>query len=640
MEPNPNDATKPRKVPRTVTGDFGSSTNPAKWSSYDEAWAAYQASLTTARPFNGLGFVFAAGGDYTGIDLDKCRDATTGALQPWAQRLVERFNSYTEISQSGTGVHVIVKATLPGPGKKKNRPDGVGAIEMYCTGRYFTWTGVPHAGAPATIEARQAEVADVYARLGAGEAAPAEHVSPSAASGPLTAEDEAIIAVIQASKDEPAWQRLFIAGETRPNRTGSENDSELASILCRHTDDDATVERIMRASPITRDKWDRKDYLARTIASARRRTGTGGGSAVLKEAPIIDFGALHDAPPPKTGWLVENIWPQGARGWIAGEAKIGKSWLALELAVAVASGLPFLDKYGVANKGRVWYLTEESTKRSIYNRVRMLLLAKNQSPDILRNQLGFVVRERVKLTDPRWRARLLTTLERERPVIVFIDPLRRYHDGDENDSTELQPVLDAAAELQEHGPAIVIIHHSRKTSEANADARAGQKLRGSSDLHAWGDAAMYCVGAGKNAFEVEVELKDEESPPNFVVGIEYGDPEEVDIGGERVEMKPARMHVRGEQNREQVAIREMADNALAFLRTQTKRLSVTAIKQNVSGKQANMKPALELLEEEKKADRIDGPHRSQLWAVVPAQASIPIANAASPDNPIEEDLPF
>lgn len=611
-------------MPYCAPGRRASSTDAATWLSYDDAVAL------AATGFSGIGFVFTATDPYTGVDLDKCRDAQTGAVQSWAQRLIERFASYTELSPSATGVHIIVKATLPGPGKKRNRPDGVGALECYDRGRYFTFSGIPLPDAPVTIEARQDAVNDVYMRLGSEPTTIDNGATP--ATGALTPEDHALIDAIESSKDSTAWHRLFVAGETRPGHSGSENDHELAAILCRYSGDDATVERLMRASPLHREKWDRRgdNYLQRTIAGARRKTGTVGGPDA-KEAAFVDFGTVHDSPPPAIGWLVEDIWPAGARGWIAGEAKLGKSWIALEMAVAIATGTPFLGRHEVARTGRVFYLTEESNLRALYNRLRMLLLAKGLDAETLRGTLSLLVRQRVKLTDPRWRTRLLTAIDRDKPVAVFLDPLRRYHDGGENDSADLVAVLDAAAEFQEHGAAVPIVHHMRKTSESNADARAGQQLRGSSDLHAWGDAALYCTGTteDKNAVVVEVELKDAESPPSFVVGIEYGEPQEVFIGGEAVEMKPALLRVRdGQASKEDIKVRAVADKILAFLAAQSERQTVGAIKSAVAGRDKTIAPALSLLERERKADKQAGPRNSQLWA------------ATTATTPTNDPLPF
>ncbi len=98
--------------------------------------------------------------DIVGIDLDNCRDPSTGELSATAQRIISAVNSYTEISPSGTGVKILCRASIPGP---RNRSQ-VEGIELYHHGspRYFTITGHHVAGTPTTIEERKDAVAEVY----------------------------------------------------------------------------------------------------------------------------------------------------------------------------------------------------------------------------------------------------------------------------------------------------------------------------------------------------------------------------------------------------------------------------------------------------------------------------------------------
>ena len=71
---------------------------------------------------DGIGFVFTSDDRYTGIDLDKCRNPKTGEISPKAVEIVRLLNSYTEISPSGCGLHIILKGKLPPGG---NRKDGI-----------------------------------------------------------------------------------------------------------------------------------------------------------------------------------------------------------------------------------------------------------------------------------------------------------------------------------------------------------------------------------------------------------------------------------------------------------------------------------------------------------------------------------
>jgi putative DNA primase/helicase len=116
------------KVPYNArTGQKASTTNPATWSTYEQAFDA-----RSQDHYDGVGFVF--NNDYTGIDLDHCIDEETGKPNAWAQSIIDHINSYTELSPSGTGVHIIARGTIPSGVKRPG-------IEMYSCGRFFTMTG-------------------------------------------------------------------------------------------------------------------------------------------------------------------------------------------------------------------------------------------------------------------------------------------------------------------------------------------------------------------------------------------------------------------------------------------------------------------------------------------------------------------
>jgi putative DNA primase/helicase len=112
------------------SGNLASTTNPNSWSTFDAAMAAYEAGTV-----DGIGFVFAKQNRLVGIDLDHCRNPETGIIEPWALEIINSFRTYTELSPSGTGVHIIGSGALPGPGIKTS------PVEMYDHGRFFTMTG-------------------------------------------------------------------------------------------------------------------------------------------------------------------------------------------------------------------------------------------------------------------------------------------------------------------------------------------------------------------------------------------------------------------------------------------------------------------------------------------------------------------
>jgi putative DNA primase/helicase len=127
------------KVPvNPLTGRRASSTDPSSWSSFDETYAFAQ-----REGLAGIGFVVTPNDPFVGIDLDHCRNPQTGEIDFWAQEIINRFASYTEVTPSGTGVRIWI-TTRDGllPGREKGRRKG--PIEIYARDRYFTVTGQPH----------------------------------------------------------------------------------------------------------------------------------------------------------------------------------------------------------------------------------------------------------------------------------------------------------------------------------------------------------------------------------------------------------------------------------------------------------------------------------------------------------------
>jgi putative DNA primase/helicase len=130
------------------TGANAKSNDPSTWTSFDDA-------IRHASRFDGIGFQFGDCG-YVGIDLDDCREPTTGALSSFAQQILRRFDSYAEVSPSGAGVKVFLLGNWKDTGKHKRI--GKDRIEVYPRLRYFTVTEAKLPEAPDAIKDCQAEL--------------------------------------------------------------------------------------------------------------------------------------------------------------------------------------------------------------------------------------------------------------------------------------------------------------------------------------------------------------------------------------------------------------------------------------------------------------------------------------------------
>lgn len=110
------------------TGRPAKANDPKTWGTFEQA-----VKVAKNGKYNGIGFEFSKEDPFCGVDLDSCVE--NGVILPWAKEIIDKLNSYTEYSPSGTGVHIIVDAVIPGQACRK------GNIEMYDHGRFFTMTG-------------------------------------------------------------------------------------------------------------------------------------------------------------------------------------------------------------------------------------------------------------------------------------------------------------------------------------------------------------------------------------------------------------------------------------------------------------------------------------------------------------------
>lgn len=223
-----------------------------------------------------------------------------------------------------------------------------------------------------------------------------------------------------------------------------------------------------------------------------------------------------EVEPPASGesrWLVEDLWGAGAVGVIGGAPKCGKSWLALEMAVAVASGRPCLGRYAVSQPGPALVFAAEDAPPSV--RERLEHLAQARGTDFARLEVRLIVEPSLRLDLPRDLGRLRSTLGRHRPRLLVLDPYVRLQRADENNATEVSAILASLREIsREFELAIVLVHHARK----GASDELGEGLRGSSDFHAWGDSNLY-VRRRRDAIQLTIEHRAAASPPPVTLAL-------------------------------------------------------------------------------------------------------------------------
>lgn len=208
----------------------------------------------------------------------------------------------------------------------------------------------------------------------------------------------------------------------------------------------------------------------------------------------------------ETDWLIDDLWGRHDVGIIGGEPKVCKSWLALELAICVASGQPCLGRFPVKEPGVCLAYFAEDSMQNIGRRFRDICYAKKIVPE--KQPLFFIDSPLLKLDDEEHREKLEASIVKKSPALLVLDPLVRLHSADENNAGEMSVLLSFLRQLQRsYGLSIILTHHSSKRRRE----RGGLSLRGSSDLHAFGDTNIYLTRE-KEQIHMELEHRNAPSP--------------------------------------------------------------------------------------------------------------------------------
>lgn len=313
------------------TGGLAKVNDPATWGAFEAAlaWRNRQPPQPGVRC--AVGYVFTENDPHVGIDLDHCYDERSNRAA-WATELIERFNSYTELSVSGTGVHIIVKGQLPPGGRRK------GQVEMYDRSRFFVFTGDHVEGTPRTVEERTAALAEAHRELFgtvaqvsrlAGQPQPAQ----AKACATTRLGDQEVIERASAAPNGAVFGRLW-AGQWQ-GLYPSQSEADLA--LCCHlafwtNRDAAQMERLFRYSGLYRPKWDERHFadgraygqerIQVAIANTPEGYGSRAGQGRARPAPedrgyglgeAADFFPVKaDAEEPE--WLAEHPVADEMRG--------------------------------------------------------------------------------------------------------------------------------------------------------------------------------------------------------------------------------------------------------------------------------------------------------------------------------------
>lgn len=217
--------------------------------------------------------------------------------------------------------------------------------------------------------------------------------------------------------------------------------------------------------------------------------------AVESDDGLLDFATLVTADIPQPSFLVQDFVVAESVGVMAGEPKTMKSTVALDLAVAVASGKPFLGRYAIVDTCPVLYIQEENSAADIMSRLQRIALhhgvatADAGGVNVAAIPLYIMNNKGVNLTSENDQKILEQVIATKDVHLLVLDPWYMMVAGiDEDRSKEVSPVLKFLTHIRnDYHCTVILVHHFKKGQEV----RAGQRMRGSSVFHAWVESGLY-----------------------------------------------------------------------------------------------------------------------------------------------------
>mgnify|MGYP001051262063 CR=1 FL=1 len=289
-----------------------------------------------------------------------------------------------------------------------------------------------------------------------------------------------------------------------------------------------------------------------------------------------------DAGEPGTQWLIERLWARSAVGIVGGPPKSCKTWLALDMAVSLASATPCIGLFRPACRERVLLYAAEDSHAVLKQRLGSICRHRGLALDTL--DLFVITSDHLRLDLHRDQVRLEDAVNRIEPALLLLDPLVRLHRINENDAGEVSELLDYLRTLQRRSRvAIALVHHTRKNGSAG---HPGLALRGSSDIHAWADCSLYLRRKQEQLLLI-AEHRASSSPDPVELRLAGGDHPCLEIVGEGAS-QPAQ---------------DLAQAVCDCLRQATAPMTRTALRQRLRTRNERLGKTLQQLEQQSRIRR-------------------------------------
>jgi hypothetical protein len=508
-----NDKGEWAKVPYGIKGYRAKVNNRATWNNFNAVLDRYLNDHQGN--WSGVGFVFSEDDQFAGVDLDDCRDPATGRLSDHAWDLIMALGTYTEVSPSGTGVKLFLEAAKPGSKCAfKIGTSHLGKVEVYDSGRWFAVTGHLVPDCPCEVAKQQKALDHVYSKrfvLDANEPLPQvqeqlDHLDrqeteqrTSNGKGRLSVEDRAVAYL---RKCPPAISKQNGHGTTfavaravvwgfdlgadrgfdllwshyNPTCQPAWSEAEL-----RHKCRDADVKEFNKPRGYLLDAQrpppaDTAGAKGGGGASDPRPPGEGGRSPPesppngFRWQPISTRDLMTATKPPR--WLVQRQIVEGQPLVIGAPQKAGKTSVAIDLAISLSMGTPFLGFFATCRPVRVAMISGESGRWAIMNLAREVCRARGISWGEVNVTWQFNLPRLPSAADL---AELGRGIKGDGVEVLIVDPLylcllSGAADLQASNLYQMGPLLlDVASLCIEAGATPVMLHHTNRPANAKRE---------------------------------------------------------------------------------------------------------------------------------------------------------------------------
>lgn len=502
-----------KKIPYTRFNKRADVTNPEDWITYAEA----QEGLSSGGDYDGPGLIL----DETvlGIDLDKCLNEAGEVTDAQLEAFIFAAKTYTEVSPSGTGLHLLFKLTAPIT-LHKNRHAG---IEIYTKNRYLTFSRKLYTeNLVRTITPAEAEpLLNILGYPWLPKIEPAvtgSVLSPIQPSPQLDAVKEKMFA----SKRGSEIKALYNGDISQYG----EDPSKADAAFCRHltywtNSNREAIKTLWLTSPLgQRHKTQhREDYVERTLdlvlgtqnadtmpsvasnnQSIERNSPETPTSIFTKEEMDLEDLLKLDV---KVEWDVEQLITKGSLNMIASAPHQGKTFMALHIAVCVANGMPVFGHFKVTEAKNVLIVNEEDILADIKSRLECMVPAERTNKRIkLYCSTGLKI-------SPEWVDGLLERAREHDAGLIILDSLAALSLANENEAQAMQQVMDQFRRIINAGITVIFIHHNRKgQNNDNGGVSSMEMARGSTAITAAVHGYLSIQALANNQFKIsQVKLK-------------------------------------------------------------------------------------------------------------------------------------